>query len=428
MDTEIKIISKRSMLLFFGFFSVFSGYAVGNRLLICFGFGMLWLLFFTWHAAHNFFRDFSAQRHHYKRTFENQELRIRILLQTESRIPLYMLEVIDIFPAGDMYRIKTLVSDRLDNRSAVELEYFTICTRRRGVYVLGPIRLVCSDPLGIHKKKIELPVLTDLLIYPQAPDLKLFEVLGEGTLSQVGMETVFRPGHSEEFTGLREYRRGDNPRRIHWRSSARHNKLLVKEFREDVVTEVTFFLDMHRLSLSGIGDITSVEYIIKAAAAIARVAIEKSHLVQVFILSKKIDHIPLGGGYSHLITLLDRFTFLRPRGERTFEQDLIEYIPHLKPGSTVVLIAGSTNIHVQELAPILRQLMDKRIKLSVVLVDDRSFLKVYKDQECQWKESLPIRKLGELLIREGCGLFILVKGDDVAAKLQQQVSWQTTGK
>jgi len=421
MDTEYRVLSKRNLLLFFSFFALYAGYLLGNRLLVCFGFALLFLYVFTFHTAHNFFRDFTARRIHYDRTFENENLRVRIQLSAQTSLPLYMVEVADIFPAGDLYNIRALIPDRIDKNSLVELEYQEVCTRKRGVYVLGPLKLVCSDPLGIHRVSRELDVLTNLLVYPQAPDLEYFQVLGDGTLSQVGMETLLKPGHSEEFTGLREYQEGDNPRRIHWPTSARHERLFVKEFREDVITEVSLFLDMHRLALSGVGDVTSVEYIIKAAAALARVAIEKSHLVQVFSLSSSPAHIPPGGGYHHLITILDHFTYLRPQGEDRLEADLASYVPLLKPGSTAVLIACATAINPETLVPLLRHILDRRIRISVILVDDRSFLKVFQDQDYVRRHAPPLAGLREILSREGCGLFLLAKGDDVARKLQEQV-------
>ncbi len=409
---------KQSVLSFFCFFSLYAGYAAGNRLLVCFGFALLFLLFVAWHSAHNLFSDLSVKRIHYRRTFEGDELRITIRLDAKSRLPRYMLEVIDTFPPGDSYRIRSLVSERLNNRARIEVEYRAVCTRRRGVYVLGPLKLFGSDALGIFPRRIELPVLTDLLVYPQAPDLDYFEVLGDGTLSQVGLETLLSPGHSEEFTGLREYRRGDTPRRIHWPSSARHNRLLVKEFREDITTEVTLFLDMHRLTLSGIGNVTSVEYIIKAAAAVAKVAIEKSHLVQLFSLSEKVEHVPIGGGQQHLIMLLDRLTFLRARGEGSFEDALALYAPLLKYGSTAILIADATNIHPQRLSPILRQMTRRHIRVIVILIDDRSFIKVWKDQDFHRRHALPLGVLKRNLFEEGCGLFVIAKDDDISMKLQ----------
>jgi len=414
-----RLISKRNILLFFFAFSTYTGYALGNRILVCVGFACLFILVFSWHAAHNFFRDFKAERIHYDRTFENEELRVQLNLNNRSDIPIYMLEIVDMFPAGDLFWIRTLVPDKLDSEDTIELEYRVVCTRRRGVYVIGPLILKCCDPLGIHERTHEVPVLSDLLIYPSAPDLAFFEVLGSGTLSQVGVETLLRPGHSEEFTGLREYHRGDSPRRIHWPSSIRHGRMLVKEFMEDITTEVSIFLDMHRLSLSGVGDVTSVEYIIKAAAAVSRKAIEKSHQVQIFALSKKMEHVPLGGGRHHLITILDRLTYMRPRGDTTFEKDLEKYTTALKYGSTAVLIAGGSNVHPDSLSPILRSMMDRSIKIIFILIDDNSFIKFWGDQAVHRKKAIPIKELREILSIEGCELFLCAKDDEVASRLQE---------
>lgn len=359
-----------------------------------------------------------GERFHYPRTFEDTEMRITVRVSLDSSIPLYMLEIVDIFPAGDSWWIHALVPTKLDKTSAIELEYSAVCTRRRGFYVLGPLEVNAGDPLGIHQRKLDLPVFTNLLVYPKAPELGFFEVLGNGTLMQVGVETLLRPGQSEEFTSLREYHEGDNPRRIHWPSSARHERFLVKEFREEITTEISLILDMRRLALSGVGDITSVEYIIKAAAAVAQVSIEKGHLVQLYSLGGKIEHVPAGGGTQHLITILDRLTLLRPQGENLFHEELKNIAPLLKSGSTAVLIAAATDIQPANLSTILRSMMDRRIKIIVILIDDRTFIKFWKDQEGHRKRAIPLAELKDILSVEGCGLFLLAKGDDVSTKLQ----------
>ena len=418
MDKKFTIINKRNLLLFFSIFCIYSGYAVGNKPVLCFGFAMVFLLLFSWHAAHNFFRDFRGDRLHYPRTFENEQLRVKVRLEPGTSIPLYMLETVDTFPAGDSFWIKSLIPHKMNADTPIEQEYQVRCTRRRGVYILGPLKIRGSDPVGIFSREKELPVITDLLLYPQAPDLDVFEVLEEGTLSQIGIETVLRPGHSEEFTGLREYHRGDYPNRIHWPSSTRHEKLLVKEFREDISTEVTILMDLHRLSLSGVGDVTTVEYIIKSAAAVSRKAIDKCHLVQVYGLGEKVEHIPLGGGNRHLINILDRLTYLRAKGEGTFHEALRKYAPMLKFGSTAVLISSATNIKPSEISPILRQMISRRIRVIVILIDDRSFIKFWKDQGKHRRDAVPLGELKGILSEEGCGLFLISKGQEIRKRLQ----------
>lgn len=421
MYKEAQFLTKRNLFLFFSFFSAYAGYFLANRLLFVLGLTCLFIVLSSWFASRRMLGGLTVKRKHYPRTFEDEMLRVSLRIEKSHPVPAYMTEITDTFPAGDRYWVRTLVPERMDESSRIHLEYRSQCTHRRGVYVLGPVKIEGSDPLGIFRRTRELSEITNLLIYPQAADLEFFEVLGDGTLMQVGLETVMRSGHSEEFTGLREYHPGDNPKRVHWPSTARHDKLLVKKFREEVTTEVTLLMDMHRLSLSGIGDVTSVEYIIKAAAAVSRKAIEKSHLVQMVSIGEKTVHIPSGGGQGHLLTILDQLTYLRPRGEGIFEDGLKKWVPMLKAGSTAVIISGATNVHPDQISPVIRYLLGRNIRVIMILIDDASFIKVYKDQEITRKMAIPLDKLKDMLSREGCSLYIAGKGEDVAVKLQTPV-------
>ena len=65
--------------------------------------------------------------------------------------------------------------------------------------------------------------------------------------------------------------------------------------------------------------------------------------------------------------------------------------------------------------------MDRRIRVFVILVDDHSFLKVFKEQEHRRRVALPVMALREILSREGCGLFVVAKDDDIPEKLQARL-------
>jgi uncharacterized protein (DUF58 family) len=79
-----------------------------------------------------------------------------------------------------------------------------------------------------------------------------------------------RPGSGTDLLGTREYRRGDPLRHIHWRSSARRDLLVVKEFEEERNPGLALVLDTSREL--GEGRDTTLEYSIKLAATLARYA------------------------------------------------------------------------------------------------------------------------------------------------------------
>jgi len=413
----IPVLTKRNCLLFLTTLALYAGHARGNNALFFLGELLLVILIITYVNSALLFQHLRVSRKHYPRTFEEQEISIALEFDTESPVPHYLIEVADRIPPSQHYKVHSIVPCCFDRTNLYQMEYKVKCVRKRGLYILGPLELQCADPAGVFPRTLRIDAFTELLVYPQALDLKDFPVLGYGTLANVGTETTLDPGHSEEFMGLRDYQRGDSPRRIHWPSTARHNRLLVKEFQEDVVTEVTIFLDLYRLSLTGFGDVTSVEYLIKTAASVAKAAIEKSHLVQVFALGKQVNHVPLGGGMQHLITILDRMTFYKAEGEGSFEDIFSQKVRHLRRGSTVILIMSATNFSLPRLRPTLRYLVISRIKIIVVLIDDRSFLKIWEEQERLHVNAPSMAELKQLLVAEGCTVYTLAKRDKIEQRL-----------
>ena len=397
--------------------SIYVGFRIGNRPLIAYGLFFLVLFIMSNIYSSMLLKKIFLKREHYPRCFEGNDVAIDIKIETESTIPAFMLEITDIFPPGHEYKTHHLLPFIFNRNNQYQIQYRGNCSRRRGLYILGPIKLSCADPLGIFPRSVELEEFTRLLVYPQAVDLRYFQVLWKGTLLHVGLETLLTSGRSEEFIGLRDYQRGDSPNLIHWRSTARHQKLLVKDFKENVQTEVSIFLDLYRLSLSGLGDVTTVEYIIKAGATVARISIELGHFVQVFALCEEIEHIPLGGGTAHLINVLDRMTFFKAKGEGSFEDAFKQQSYLCKNGSTVVLIAAGTNFSHSNLKNTLRELISRKIRVIVILIDDRTFIKLWKEQEMLHVTAAPIDEIAKLLILDGCAVFVIGKDDKLEEKL-----------
>lgn len=421
-DTYIfQFSTKKNLLIFFITFSIFIGARLNNRGMIAFGIFFFIILLLTKIYTKFIYKGISIQREHYPRCFEGNKINVLLKLSSKSNLPIFMLEIVDSFPPGNEYFKNNLVPHILNKNHHYLLQYTEQCSRKRGLYVLGPIKLFCADPLGVLPQALEITEFTKLLVYPQAVDLQYFNVLWKGTLFHVGLETLLKSGRSEEFTGLRDYQRGDSLNLIHWRSTARHQKLLVKDFREDVQTEVSIFLDLFRLSLSGLGDITTIEYIIKSAASIARISIELGHFVQVFNLSESPEYIPLGSGIGHLTMILDRMTFFKAKGEGSFE-NLFKYNTTLcKSGSTVVLIAAATNFSHAHITDVLRNLIFRKIRVIVILIDDRTFIKLWKEQEITHIKAKPIEEIAKLLILDGCAVHIIAKDDDLKEKLGLRV-------
>ncbi len=108
---------------------------------------------------------------------------------------------------------------------------YRLPTSRRGVLDLGPIEITDTDGLGLARRRHRLETRVRLVVHPPIEALPAVRVpagddplLGEELRQSLGLS-------DEEFDGLREYVPGDDLRKIHWPSSARHDELQVRQFR-----------------------------------------------------------------------------------------------------------------------------------------------------------------------------------------------------
>lgn len=122
---------------------------------------------------------------------------------------------------------------------------YQLCLQQRGRHQFGPLRLQTRFPLGLVERSYVLPCPGELLVHPRLGRLTrqwLREV-------QDADELVERPrgragAFEDEFHRLREYRSGDNLRAIHWRTSARRNTLMVREYHQTRDQDLTIVLDL----------------------------------------------------------------------------------------------------------------------------------------------------------------------------------------
>ena len=116
---------------------------------------------------------------------------------------------------------------------------------RRGLFEIGEAAVSCSYPIGLWSLTRALKAQPrHITVFPRVHPVKRFP-LPPGSARISG--ELERPSPSlgqELFREVREYRSGDNPRHIHWRSSARHGRLMVKQFDAIATSETWIVLDL----------------------------------------------------------------------------------------------------------------------------------------------------------------------------------------
>jgi len=118
---------------------------------------------------------------------------------------------------------------------------------RRGRHRWGPVEISSGFPFGLFRRRVEIDDGFETVVLPRLGhlDLQRFRrfLLGRTEYDARHQPMIRQPGSQTEFHGLREFRSGDSPRWIHWRTTARVGELMIREFEEPPASDLVLMLD-----------------------------------------------------------------------------------------------------------------------------------------------------------------------------------------
>lgn len=227
---------------------------------------------------------------------------------------------------------------------------------RRGVYELGPAEIRISDPFGLLGFSRTFPEKTEVIVYPKTHALPGFPLRG-GDMEAGSRGS--RGQRGDEFASLREYRRGDDRRHIHWKSVARTGQLFVKEFSLEAPRRHTVVLDARREGIRV--NESEVEDAVSAAASVLRHLSRERLPLRLLCANAAVDATEFGhddAPYRESMRLLAQ---VRADGARYLSEVLLEGRGAL--GEGVVLVSRTRDAG---LPAAVRSLRDAGLSVVVV--------------------------------------------------------------
>lgn len=143
-----------------------------------------------------------------------------------------------------------------------------ILTQRRGGFEQPRVILRGGDPAGLFYRERAVDLPQSVLITPAVESLPDFPWKPKPALVATAGSALSVAGTSQEVYSIREHHAADGLRNIHWKSSAKFGKLMVREFERDAVMSIALLVDAEAASVSGPGPESNLEYQIRAAASI----------------------------------------------------------------------------------------------------------------------------------------------------------------
>jgi uncharacterized protein (DUF58 family) len=236
--------------------------------------------------------------------------------------------------------------------------------RQRGRFRLGPLTLTSGDPFGLFQVSRSIPVTNQVVIFPATTTLPDF-ALPIGLTP--GGEALRRRTHyvTPNAAGVRDYAAGDSYNRIHWRSTARRDRLMVKEFELDPLADVWVMVDGDRAAQAGQAlaapesledepwyrrpDIVRLqpnteEYLVSTAASLAQHFLRRDRAVGLLAHGETREVVQPDRGERQLLKILETLAVFRALGRlRLVDQFRLE-ADQLPRGVTVFLVTAGSDI------------------------------------------------------------------------------------
>lgn len=225
-------------------------------------------------------------------------------------------------------------------RSSKSFRY-RLFTPYRGDYVLGPVKMVHKDPLGLDVAEDDGTgvMFATLSVLPYKKNVS--DVAARQMVPKMfpGNFLVKRVGDSSQFWSIRDYVKGDPYKAINWKASARYRRLLVNEHEKESTCDVIIVVDGRIVNAVGSIRESPFESAIRGGAGIASYLLNRGNDVGMVVYSSKVNIIMPKGGKGQEDTINAYLTKVLPSGNlpMKFAMDVArDYFP---PRATVIIFS-----------------------------------------------------------------------------------------
>jgi uncharacterized protein (DUF58 family) len=332
----------------------------------------------------------------------SRHLRERLQVGVDGRVDL------NIENAGSRRTPTVTVSDAFDRdrrsarfllapleRAETARAAYRLPTDRRGRFEIGPLRATVSDPFGLASRTARALGTEEVIVFPRVHEIMSLPETGGDELDRDMPRAHGRLDPGGEFLNLRDYEPGDDLRRVHWRSTARQQRLIVRQNEARRRTPVLVLLDVRPNS----HDRPSFERAVEACASVAG-ACERVGRPYEVILSTGV--VVGARGQRHLASVMDELAVVEAHGPdrivaattRRRTSALVAVMGRMRgddSGALNVLLRGAGMLAVVTTMPEGSGVWSRSRRFRPIVVSfgpDASLVTSWNQQVLQWQRSV----------------------------------------
>ncbi|MHA1144978.1 MAG: DUF58 domain-containing protein [Candidatus Helarchaeota archaeon] len=282
------------------------------------------------------------------KVFVNEFIHITIKIKNVGTRDYDYIEVYDIYPpqAFTLVLGENWMGTRIDAGGEITFSYI-LQARLRGVYNLGPAKLIVRDRLGFHVEDTGIDVITETLVYPDFQDIRRMQAFAGKRRQGIiyGIHSHKQKGLGAEFYGIRQYTSGDEFRRIDWKATAKTRKLMTREFESEKNIRVLILLDVSNTMTRGKFEEDKLEYSIRATILLANLALERRDQVGLLLFSNKTHYfVEPSAGNRQVYTIMENLSRVQAKGKKVLMEAIDYAVKRIPKASFFFIITDCENV------------------------------------------------------------------------------------
>lgn len=225
---------------------------------------------------------------------------------------------------------------------------YRLPTAARGVVRIGPLAVEVGDPLGLAARAADAAPVLELTVFPVVERIAAPRGGGDRqpTGARINANAFGRQG--DEFFALRDYVVGDDLRRVHWPSTARHDELMMRQDEMPWQDRTTVVVDVRRTAHSA----ASFERAMSATASVVTACARERHLTR--LLSSDETDSTSSSGVAHAESIMEYLARAEPTTQGSLRHCLDRLVRSPQGGFLVAVLGRATSSEVDALARLRR--------------------------------------------------------------------------
>ncbi|WML26583.1 DUF58 domain-containing protein [Neobacillus sp. OS1-33] len=303
---------------------------------------------------------------------------VKIEVQNSSVYPI-SYRLVDSLP--QTFESPFPIVGSIPNEATTEISFDTTA-KVRGKYELNKLYFRYTSLLGMWEKQVTVELKDSVKVIPDLTETKQYLENAQKYLVYEGLKIRRQRSGVGDFSKIRNYVVGDDPRKINWRQTAKLQEVMTNEYEPEHGKYITILIDCGRMMGAELSKGNRLEKTLEAALTVTAAALQKGDYVSVLAFSKNIKvYVPPAKGMAHLKTILQAIYDVNVDAAESNYAAVLQYLEMIQKKRSLLLLFSDvrTFLH-EESALVLLKRLRKRHLFLMIGIDDQTLLRKVKEE------------------------------------------------